>query len=251
MKCNHCGANFKTTDLKCPYCGSFNVVAEELNQEKKWYEKIFFNAKEEFRQRGIWITLDKIVNRVLLIIGVLFIVILFVIWLLIMIEGEVSESSYRISQEKHMETMEEYHDADEWYELYQYMNENNIPGEDFYTYQQAGLLANSYKEYMIHKMCFLDMSEQEKLEDDFYLEYALKNSYKVYTVDMGNYDELDPRNAEHFESYQNEIVCFWKYTLGLTDAEIEELVALDSCPHGEELNELLKEIKSRGAWENE
>lgn len=248
MKCINCGANFQTADLKCPYCGTQNSIGEEWQKERKWHENRYQRILEELKEYGPAYVVNRIINKALIIAIVIFIVLTLVYLLPAFIQdisllAKRTFLGYSINKQ-----MEEYHESGQWDKLLDIVDEYDLFSTDSYTYTQAAILQRHYEDYLMHKMGFLDLSEEEKQEDDYYLEYAIRDSREVYFVSCGIYSEIDEENLPQIEKYRQEIHAFWKVTLGLTDEEIQYFTEEESISY-EEMDEFVIKIKERKAWQ--
>lgn len=248
MKCNNCGANFQSADLECPYCGSRNVVGEEWQQERNWAKKLYEDTLRKFREEGVVYVLNSILNKAIKILGIV-ILVGFLLYLIPMIFSEVAfKINKSIQLEQVVAKMQEYHENGEYKALEQIMDEYDMFGKEYYVYSQSAILYRNYQDYMIHKMTFLDLSQEEKIEDDYHLEYILKDSMDVYLVNCGIYDDLREENRMQYEVYKQEIENCWKKLLALTDEEIQYMVE-EEYLYSDEWDRYVANIKERKAWQ--
>ena len=248
MKCENCGADFKTADLKCPYCGTQNIIGEEWKKERNWYEKQYQKVLAELKAYGFPYVANRIMNKALIILGIVFAVLI----LVYAVPAIVSDTSLVVKKTLYKGTIEkqmkEYHESGQWDELLKVVDEYDMYSTETYAYTQAAIMQRHYQEYLMNKMAFLDMTEEEKQEDSYYLEYAIRNSREVYWVNCGIYSELDPKNAQQHVLYQEEIIAFWKVTLGLTEDEVRYFSEEEYISY-EEMDALTLKIKERKAWQ--
>lgn len=221
MKCIHCGANYKTKELECPYCHTPNPTGKEWLEERNRVEKKYERQKKETINKGV----PYVISRIMLytaITMIAFVVIDFMAVVGYFIKEEFTSGTFVNSAEAQRQ-MKEYYDAGEYLELYFYMSEHSLFGEDNYVYSQAALLTNSYHLYQGKKMSMIEQFESGVVEDDYYVSYTLTESIDIYRADVGIYDEEVPENQELYDMYREEIMSCWIGTLLLTDDEIELL----------------------------
>lgn len=248
MKCVNCGADFSTADLKCPYCGTQNEIGEAWKKERNWYEKQYQKMLAELKAYGVPYVANRIMNKALVIMGIVF-VILILIYAVPAIVSDVSLLAKRTLHKSTIEKeMKEYHQSGQWDELLKVVDEYDMYSSETYAYTQAAILQRHYQDYLMNKMAFLDMTEEEKQEDSYYLEYAIRDSRDVYWVDCGIYSDLDPQNVKQHKLFQEEIVTFWEVTLGLTEDEIRYFTEEDYISY-DEMDALILKIKERKAWQ--
>ena len=96
-------------------------------------------------------------------------------------------------------------------------------------------------------MTFLGMTPEMQQEDTFNFEYSIRDSQDVYTLDEGIYSELDSRNEAQYKEWCQEILAYWKGTLGMTDDEVA-LLAEDDWSKSAEIDALIGTVREREAW---
>lgn len=249
MKCKNCGANYKTREVTCPYCGMENAIGKSwLKQRKDAWEE-YAQTRDEVAKKGPVYVADKVANRLLVVLILLPIVFLagLVVFSLSM---EIHDRAYvSIHRGELEEEMKKEYNAGELTQLDLFMSKYNLFGEEYYTYSQAVLLHNCYQSYMTDKMCFLNLSEEEKMKDEYYLEYAIKNGRDVYLLNIGIYSELDPANEALHQEYQDEILSFYTGVLGMSREEIDLVLDEDNFFTTDDQKSILAAIKERRAWE--
>lgn len=247
MKCVNCGADFQTSDLKCPYCGTQNLIGEEWKKERNFHENRYQRILKELKEYGPFYVINKILNISLMIAVAIFVVLTCIYATPSIVKEGSIEIKKRLYKGQINKQLQEYHETGKWDKLLQVMDEYELYGEDNYTYSQAAIIYRNYQNYLIDKMIFLDFTEEEKEEDDYHLEFAIKNSIKAFDIDSTTYEEIDPENESQLKRYQDEIRCFWENTLGFTEDEIRSLETEEYLSY-EELDELVLKAKERKAW---
>lgn len=251
MKCKSCGANYKTRELRCPYCHTENMVGKLWMVERSEAELQYEQRRKELGKKASPYVIDRIFTRLIVIAVAVFILLCCVTIFGIVIYYKAWDIKRDWNIDKIEKQMEEYYENGEYDRLYAYMSEYELIGEEYYEYSQAVLLSYSYNEYLGHKYAYLEMTEEEKWEDDYHLEYALKESVDAYNMDSVAYAEIDERNEELYETYQQEIMSFWKTVLQLTDEEIEKITDKDNYMTSEEKDALIQDIKERSLGDGE
>lgn len=248
MKCKSCGADYKTRELKCPYCGTENVIGRIWLIERSAAYQEYEEAKERVRRKSRIYVFDKVLNRILLVSTALFLLCI-ILCFAVFAGYELYRNAYRsIHGEEIEHTMEEYYTAGEYRELYKYMSKYDLFGLDHYAYSQAAFLSFDYDFYKTEALCFLSQSEEEKQEYDYYLRSAIEYSHDVWHLDAGLYSEPDPNNVEMHETYKKDIMAFWKGMLGMKEEEIEFLTEGEEYLSSKELDDLIETIRKRRAW---
>ena len=240
MKCKSCGGAYLTKELKCPYCGRENSLGKRWKLQRAKAEKEYEKARVETGRKISLYSVDKILNRVCLVLVICIILsvgFVFVYDKIIAIRNDVMKDKYEI-------IMQEYFESGDYKALDDFMDEKQIELTEYYTYTQATLLYNSYESYITYKCRFMEMSPEEKQKDDYCIQHALKKSVDVYLVECGIYSELATENQAQYDVYAEEIMSFWIGSLGLTKAEIEEMTD-DSYLTEEEENRLTQKIRNQ------
>lgn len=249
MKCKKCAAHYKTRELKCPYCGNSNALGKVWMAERTEAELEYERARREMGRKISPFVLNRVLGRILLIGCCLFGVILFLSFVIVFINSFMETTGKTAISAEDRAIMERYYEEKEYLRLYEYMSKKDLIDSSNYTYSQAGLLANEYNRYMIHKLNFLSLSEEEKQEDDYQLESSIFYALQVYLCEQGIYEECDPKNMAQLQTYQREIESYFLATLGMTKEEVRTLTNREHNYIEEDIIEsLLASIKLRRAW---
>ena len=249
MKCKNCAANYKTRELKCPYCNTENLMGKLWQVERTQAELEYENEKKKIGKILLSPYMyERLLNRTLVVTIGVYILSFLVIVLIFMLAEPLEKLHFSANKDKIEATMEKYFTAGEYEQLDVYMDENFVELKDYYAYAQATSIQFSYNQYMKQRLAFQALTEEEKLTDEYHLEYALKDSVKVYILDFGIFSDLDEENRELCENYQKEIMAYWTGCLGLSEEQIDELV------HAEYYNEpdfetIMQDIKNRRSWQ--
>ncbi|MBE5926321.1 MAG: hypothetical protein E7270_05095 [Lachnospiraceae bacterium] len=244
MKCIHCGANYKTMELECPYCHAPNPKGREWLKERNKAENKYKRERINVINKGT----PYIVSRIIMYIAitmVTFSVISFLAVVAFFIREEFKSVGY-VSRSEALEQMEKYYNNGEYLELYFYMSEKDLFDEEYYVYSQAALLTNKYHLYQSKKMSMLKEIEDGVMDDDYYVSYTLSESIEIYKVDVGVYDEEVSENQAIYDMYREEIMSFWVGTLGLTEEEIEWISDKENYLYFTDEQELTAKIIERG-----
>ena len=245
MKCKNCGAQYKTRELKCPYCNTENLIGKiwqtersqaemEYEEEKKKVGKVLFSPYMA----------DRLLSRAIVVLIGLHIVSFLLIFIVIALSFPFQKLLFSLNKEKIEAQMEEYYQAGEYEKLDVYMEENYVESKAYYTYTQVTLMMFDYNNYMEQRLTFDALPLEEKLLDDYHLKYALKHSRDVYNCEHGIYTELDENNMELYKKHQKEVMAYWIGELLLTEEEIEKLTSTEYMSDGEFM-ELVEKIIER------
>lgn len=248
MKCKNCGANYKTRELKCPYCNTENLIGKIWQTERTQAELDYEAEKKKLGKilRSSYME-DRLLTRAILILIGLYIASFLVVALIVVLSGPIEDLIFAMNKEEIEAQMEEYFNAGEYEKLDAYMEDNYVEPQDYYAYTQATLLTSYYNSYMNHRLSFELLSKEEQLEDNYHLIYALKESVTAYHCGSGMYRDVDAKNVQLLKNMQKEIRAYWISELLLTEEEIQELITVDYSWEVDEYEfaELIKDRRCR------
>lgn len=248
MKCKSCGADYKTRELKCPYCGTENLMGKIWLIERDNARQEYEEAYRETVQKSRLYVFDKILNRIIFVCAGLMLVCVLLAALVWAGYHAYRELYKRTNGEQINQTMADYYEAGQYWELYRYMSDLDVLDEDHYLYAQAAFMGFDYEFYKNGVLYFLSMSEEEKQKDDYFLESVIQYSYQVYSMNGGLYLEPYPENEEIYRRNQEEVMAFWRGTLGMTEEEAAFLAEQDQI-YTSDIRELAEAVRARRAWE--
>lgn len=244
MKCKNCGANYKTRELKCPYCNTENIVGKLWQTERTQAELDY--EKEKNKVGKIIFSpymFDRLISRAMYVLIILHIVSIAAIFLVALGSYGWQELRFALNQAEIEAQMEEYYTAGEYEKLDVYM-EGYEAIYGYNTYNTATSMNWRYNEYLENRLNFDQLSEEEKRKDDYYLKYALNYSAQVYNYEFDIYGKYD-KNAELKADYQKEIMAYWLGELELTAEEIEMLTSEAKYSYYDEAEIIAGNVKDR------
>lgn len=249
MKCKNCGANYRTRELKCPYCGTENMIGKIWLIERDTVDQQYEEAQKTVGKGNMRYVANKVMNRIILVSTVLFF-----LCILLVILAAMGYSSYKklyknINKEKIESRMEEYYQNGEYGELYDYMTKYDLYSLENYIYSQAAFVGVDYEYYKTDMLSFLSTPDEDKASREYLFSNAFKFSIRTYTLDAGLYSEEVPENQELYDSCRLEIMSFWKGMLGMTDEEVDMILDEDFDFYGHEMDTLTAALMERRAWE--
>lgn len=249
MKCKNCNGQYKTRELKCPYCGTENLIGRLWLIERNEIEQQYEDAKKEIKRKTIPYVIDRVLNRILIIFALVFVLTNILIILINVGYFAVVEIDLNINKENHMQQMEAYFDEENYAELYVYMEKKNLFNEDNYVYAQAALLYKQYQDFLVSKQEVIQMLEKEvysKKEDyEYRIESILRDANDLYIIRSGLYKDKVSENKELYEMCRQDATAFLIGTLELTEEEVQLVMEEDFSFNGnkEELVEIVIERK--------
>lgn len=246
MKCKNCGANYKTRELKCPYCNTENIVGKLWQTERTMAEIDY--EKEKGKVGKIIFSpymYDRLISRAMYVLVILHIVSIAAVFLVALGSYGWQELIFRLNKAEIEAQMDEYYTAGEYEKLDAYMEEYEaISG--YKTYSTAIAMNWRYDEYLENRLNFQQLSEEEKSKDDYHLKYAIDYSAQVYNYECDIYGKYD-KNAELKADYQKEIMAYWVAELELTEDEITMLTSEEKYSYYDEARLIAQNVKDRRA----
>ena len=193
MKCKNCGANYKTRELKCPYCNTENLIGKVWQSERSQAELDYEEERKKVAKSLLSPYMaERILNRATLILIGLYIVSFLVVVLVIALSFPVQDLIFKMNKTEIEAQMEEYYSAGEYDLLDIYMDDNYVERKDYYTYNQITSQNFNYKSYMEHRLAFENMSKEEQLEDEKMKIGFDKGELAIDPVELFNTYPLQP-----------------------------------------------------------
>ena len=207
MKCENCGSNFLSKDLKCPYCGTVNQKGLRWYHRRK--EMMERNAEEleEEKRRNIPYVINLMLNISL-------VVVFLAVFVLAVVRVNVEPSGDDIEQMKaHVDAL--YRDR-EYGELYKYLEENDLRDTVEKYYVQAADLFDRYDSFIKYRM---ELEETKPSEWDL----TTLRLILIYSGDLVDNRTFYSENSELYKFYGLRVRAYWRGTLRLTNEEITRL----------------------------
>lgn len=245
MRCKHCGGNYKTRELVCPYCETENIIGKLWHVQRSKAELEYEEARKEAGKRISIYVLDRVLSRILLV--CVLAMILSVVGVGVFFAAE--EAYYYIYQKtnaKEIEaTLKDYYDKGEYDELHQYMQKYQLfDREKRYVYSQAALMEFNYDEFLDGKMVLAQLPSEQLREKEYYVSAVLNYSVKVYRNDVGVYEKIAPENEALLKKRQEEVVAFWRGICKITPQE-EAMLCGEEFVSYEYKKQLVKDVITR------
>ena len=120
--------------------------------------------------------------------------------------------------------------------------------EAIVKYVQAELLDYEYKYWMIWRMAFEQMGEEEKKTDEREtLNNALQYAAALYRGRLGDFGEPIAENQEYYLELREKVGNYLFGTLGLEEADLADIAASDSLT-SEQVEALEKKVREKNGW---
>lgn len=249
MKCKTCGGNYKTMELRCPYCNRENFLGKIWKWERNKAEYEYEDAK---RQMGKFLISPYMINRILdaclIVIVIFYCISLFVLIGVFVVQSNSGKISNMFKKDEIKSQMEAYYEAEEFEKLALYMEEKEIESYDYEEYTQAIELNEAYNDYMRLRMIFHNFPLEDKIEYNDYVEFILNSSAVVCSWEFGYDDETNEENRELLERYRKEIMAYWLSELKLSSEQVAFLSNCNPYTESAKVDEIIEEIIEREGW---
>lgn len=268
MKCRNCGGDYRTRELKCPFCGTGNLLGKIWDVERSEAEERLRVAYAE-KGRKKWTLYDtkRLLNRITLI--------LFLISVIFLVAGIFVEyawdfsanSKAKANMEEHLANCREYYDNGEYRKLENYLQVNGLYSMKelkqyteiiyvFYVYDNFKcdyyyMLRNMNDPY--YKNYSSNAYDENDYYSDFWAENLLDDVRECIQLQEGNWrvrDSIYPENAKIWQAWSEEALAFAKGTMKLTEKELELLLENDNYLSTDTKKEILSGLRERGAWDS-
>lgn len=245
MKCKNCGANYKTRELECPYCHTENIIGRIWKVKRSEAELDYERARREMGKKSSPYVLDRVLTRAIVIIIAMTILFFIGAVLTFFLAEKAGDAWEQANNAKILEQVKTYYANGQYEEIDEMRRTYDMEGAEYFPYMQAASLNYKYNSYMENKYEYIEMTEEEKRDDDYAIEYFLRHSRDVVTINMVKYSELDEMNQKLYDEYVLEIQSAWISILKLTEEEISYLSDKEKILYSDDYDSLITKIKER------
>ena len=222
MKCNNCGGNYAARELRCPYCGTENATGKRWKQQREKAQQDYRTAETEtfpvIRKKMA----NKVLNRVLLAEGGLFLLWLLGIFVVFLLSDFAGNISFNVNKNKFESHMSQLYEAEEYGELYSYMSDKNLIGQNYYEYSQMSLIYFDYSQFTEMRLQFFTQIQSDSLERHT-VDRLLAEIRSVLDPHIPAYPDVTAENWEKLKPLQEDVLGFAYGMLGLTEEEIARM----------------------------
>lgn len=255
MHCKNCGAQYRSRELSCPYCGTENLLGRlwmtQITDAEAEYE---LTRQEEGKGLPIYV-MNRVINRVLLISGGLIVLVFLALigtsFTMEVIVPHFSERTQKLTKGDDIEAAAaQLYEDGEYYKLYEFMRDHELIGESGYeVYSQAAELSWEYEQFCAARMGFLCESEEKKLEDSYYLESSIRDGARILNDEWDICEEIEPENEELIANIYADVESWLRGGLKFTDQEMQKIYECKESYFSYALaEELADTAKEKGGW---
>ena len=155
-------------------------------------------------------------------------------------------------REVHLAEIDQLYQEGRYGEIGSYIRQHGIKLDpqdaELYKYVQAELLDYEYKYYLIWRMAFEQLTDEEKKTDERKtLNYTLQYAAALYRGRLGDFGEPVPENRAYYEDLREKVGNYLFGTLGMEEADLAEVAASDELTN-EMIEALEKKVREKNGW---
>ncbi|MBR5502824.1 MAG: hypothetical protein IKV55_07305 [Oscillospiraceae bacterium] len=219
MKCKSCGANYRSRELRCPYCGAENAKGKlwkaQRDSAEQQYRELEQTEGAALRLRAA----NRVLNRALLFEGIALGVFLVGVFLWFMLGEAVFRVRRSVKADALSQQMQQLYAQQQLGELYRLMDEYDLFGDENYEYAQAALLHKDYAQFDLARCEFFAVLQRGEQPDE-YLTWKLVNSMNEILVPyISAYPRITENNAQLQQQYSADVLEFAQGWLGFGKEE--------------------------------
>lgn len=217
MKCPYCGGEVPSLEIACPYCGRSNQSGIRFRDRVNQYRAANQELKKKIIAEHFIPMANRIANRVLIALAVLFVLFLIISSVLsvVMEKGSLT-AALGIEPSDAAEQMEAYYTEGDYDELYRYMDTYELfDPEKYYTYGQIALISRYYQNWKSTRNDWIKKTGTGGYGNVWSLLYDTE----CVIGKGGVYEEPDPRNVAQLNAWRTEVEDFLVNYCALTPAE--------------------------------
>lgn len=228
-------------ELRCPYCGTVNARGLRQQCQLERADEDLKDAETE----GLEQIRLQMVNRVLnvsLVLEIAAIALLVAGVMMYALGCDIMRSTKQHLNADEMNAhMEQLYTENRLDELWAYLHENDLRGEDYYEYMQAALIGFDYRQFKCARMTYLDTKQEL---NEYTVSSLLDNIQELLYFDCLAYPELTQRNEVIWNRYSRDAEVFARVVLGFDDAQIQ-ILKQEYVP-SKDMNALKELVMQRG-----
>ena len=251
MQCKNCGSHYRMRDLACPYCGTENALGKVWMKQRTDAELSYERERIAAGKRWSPYIYNRTISRVIVVEVVLFI--LLIASVVVFYAGKELVYS-RLTNKRNQEAIQEMEtllEEKRYGELEAYWNDyrDSLNSNDpkVRKLSQVASVTYYHNSYLDTKLSFFGLTEEEKREDDFILQYSIRSAWNVYTYEESYWDDLCDEAKEMLGVYKGEIHAYLVGYLKLTEEEFEEFVTQDYMYYSDS-DKWVELVRERNGW---
>ena len=251
MQCKNCGAHYRLAELSCPYCGTENTFGKLWIKNRTEAELSYERERIAAGKRWSPYIYNRVISRVIVVLIILYFFFFLSAGIFVgsrSVWKRIKEPSVLSDLKSELAVL---YDEKRYGELDSLLNENwnrlDRNDHDIQKYEQAAQIYSSYQRYLHLKMSFFCMSEEERVQDDYYLDYMHYYAHRTYTFDLSDYIEIEEENRDLLDEYQDEIHACLIGLFHLTEEEFTEIMSVDYL-NSNERDSFTMKVRERNDW---
>ena len=248
MKCKNCGADYRTVQMKCPYCGTETRLGRIWFMERSKAEKAYDEARLQRKQKYSPFILNRWLNRGILIATAALVLCFIILFGSFFLAEFIPARRYKAHQQEIEAQLNEALDAGDYRTVREIMQEYDLYGSDHYIASQAAFMQYDLQNYLASKYTVIEEIDRDGTTTELHISIALMYARRFQTFSMGNYSLLSERNEPFYNAGSADIRAFLVGYLGMTEEEWTDFCDSDVYPYPED--EVAATLLERRAWEH-
>ncbi len=217
MKCKNCGADIPAEAIRCAYCDTVNPggvsflqrLKEKREENKRLRKELLRNSREAY--------LNQLLNRAMIIFGVLMIVVVFV-----STGVTIYAQGYRTTADPNKDAiMQKLYDEEAYQQLDTYMSTHDLIGNDHYSYTRVALINNSYEKFFELRNDCIDIIRKQDVPDDELIRAVIEKGVAALYADIPAYPDVCPEEKQLTDKYNVIVTDFLTGVFGFGDQELD------------------------------
>ncbi len=246
MKCKNCGADYRTVQMKCPYCGTETRLGRIWFTERSEAEKAYDEARLQRKQKYSPFILNRWLNRGILIVTSVIVLCFLIIFGAFFLAEAIPAARYKAHSEEIEAQLHQALDAGDYRTVREIMQEYDLYGSDHYIESQASFLQFDYQNYLAEKYATIEDIDQDGTTDELQISIALMYARRFQILSLGNYSLLSEKNEAYYNAGSEDIRAFLVGYLGMTEEEWE--VFSDGSTYSYSTDEMAATLLERRGW---
>lgn len=244
MKCVNCGADYTSTDNKCPFCGTLNQKRKIFELHRKKADSDYRKVKKQLEPWFYRLSVNTVLNRILFI-EIAFGIVLVILEVLLPVTSFGGDSlAAGMSKASAKKRIVQLYNNEQFSEMTKLVYDSDVYLEkDMETYVCMAELYDNYERFSRYKAKYIAGVKEQDVDDyDINLLITYMNSI-LSREEYYRKSLLD--SQEYIEAYVKETEDFAVNMLGLEEEHIEKLREMGYMKD-EDKNMLRKAVKARG-----
>lgn len=244
MKCVNCGANYTSTDNKCPFCGTLNQKRKIFELHRKKADSDYKKVRKQLEPWFYRLSVNTVLNRILFI-EVAFGIVLVILEMMFSMTSLGGDSlAAGMSKRQCKERIVQLYNDEQFSEMAELVYDSDVYlDNDMKMYVFMADLYENYELFCRYKAKYIAGVKEQDVDD---YDINLLITYMSAILSREEYYRKNlSESQEYIDAYVKETEAFAVNMLGLEEEHIEKLRETDYIKD-EDKNVIRKAVKARG-----